>query len=105
MHYKILSNGDEIFVGSSEDVREKVELLLEDKLDFFVMLQEIIAEDDNLELFVHTETYYDTNEIQEEKLFELGITDDISKDEICRYLEISILDEDTNKISVEKKSA
>lgn len=105
MKYKIIKNEELLFVGSSERIRERIESMLEDKLDFFIMLQEEIAEDNNLEIFVHSETYEYLEEQQEDKILKLGITDDISKDEICKYLGINILNEYTYESIIAGKTA
>lgn len=80
------------FIGQASHVKEHIELLLEDALDFFVPLQEIEVSD-NLEFHVCDRSYKNLDEIQLNRLYQLGITDDISRDEICAFLAISISDD------------
>lgn len=86
----IIEKETEIIEFSNEfDMREKVEELLEEKLGFFVSLQENV-DDDEIEIYIHTDAYEDLEEEQLSILDEKSITEDDSKEVIEKLLNIKI---------------
>lgn len=93
--FNIKKDSEIIFAGGPERTREEVETMLEDKLGFFVMLQEWKEEDedeDELELYVHTDSYNDLSEKEMEVLDHLGIEENDCIDKICSYLGIQVIE-------------
>jgi hypothetical protein len=86
--YHVSKNQEIIFEGNIEDMREFIEEKIEERLGFMPMLQE--AEDEGLEIYIHTDTYetLDNNELA--LLEELNITESHSLDAICTLLDIEI---------------
>lgn len=69
--------GKLVFTGNVFDVREHIERLLEEKLGFFVTLQEMFDTEDHVYfIYLHTDIYDDLEDEQLDQVFELGISED-----------------------------
>lgn len=69
--------GKLVFTGNVFDVREHIEWLLEEKLGFFVTLQEMFDTEDQVYfIYLHTDIYDDLEDEQLDQVFELGISED-----------------------------
>ncbi|NRD80886.1 hypothetical protein HPT25_26515 [Bacillus sp. BRMEA1] len=91
MNYQILTrNGDCLLSESAEGIREWMEEELVRKLDLFVILQEN-DDDEELEIYLHTDNYEDLSEEELAKLIELGISECNSLEAICQLLEITVI--------------
>lgn len=78
MKVMVFKKGILVIQGEQEYVREWIESELEKKVGFFVMLQEC-TDDEEFEIYLHSETYEELTEDELEILEDLGINDDPSK--------------------------
>lgn len=63
-----------IFKGTSDQVREEIEDLLEKEFGFFISLQENINEDDDgLDIYLHSDIYDDLTDVELKILLENDI--------------------------------
>jgi hypothetical protein len=88
--YEVIRNGASVLTDSAEGIRIWMEDEMGDKLNFYVMLQEN-DDDDELEVYLHTDTYEDLESEQLSKLEELGLSEDNSLQAICKLLNVTIL--------------
>lgn len=70
----MLQNGLVVFESHQADVREKIEEMLLEKLDFTPSLQEDTESGEFL-VYLHTDSFEDLDEEEIERLEKLGITD------------------------------
>lgn len=61
MAYQLLQNGQPILTGDEFIVREKIEELLEERIGFFVSLQEN-TDDDEYHFYLHTDNEQDVSD-------------------------------------------
>ncbi|WP_209124501.1 hypothetical protein [Alkalihalobacillus sp. BA299] len=88
--YEVIRNGESVLTDSAEGIRIWMEDEIGDKLNFIVMLQEN-DDDDELEVYLHTDNYEDLESEQLLKLNELGLSEHNSLQAICKVLDITVL--------------
>ncbi|WP_066412798.1 hypothetical protein [Sutcliffiella cohnii] len=89
MKYQIVQNGETVFADTAEDIRIWLEHALMNKLNYFVMLQES-EDDEELEVYLHSEYDEELDSDSISKLKELAITESNSLQAICKVLNITI---------------
>jgi len=87
--FKVFQEGKLLVSGDQYKVREYIEEILEQRLGFFVSLQEN-TDDDEYEVYLHTDNYDELEDEQLERLDKLKITDIDSRKEIEDFLNITI---------------
>lgn len=91
MNYQIINvNCDCLFSDSAEGIRIWMEDELEKKFGFMVMLQEN-DDDEELEIYLHTDNYEDLNDEDLATLEKLGFSEDNSLEAICKVLDITVI--------------
>ncbi|MDC3424370.1 hypothetical protein NC797_07600 [Aquibacillus sp. 3ASR75-11] len=88
INYVLTKNCAVATFDTAEEVRICLEEELEDNLEFFVMLQE--CDDDELEIFLHSDNQEDLDEVQLARLEKLGLSEDNCIEELCKFLNVSI---------------
>lgn len=88
------SEGTILFEGRPCDAREFIQDLLEKRLGFYVDLQESdeqeIIDNEEFEIYLHSDVYDELDETQLTILSEIGITDFNSIPQIENYLDVTI---------------
>lgn len=91
MNYQIMNvNGDCLLSDSAEGIRIWMEEELESRFNFIVMLQENDDEEE-LEIYLHTDNYEDLADEELSMLEELGFSEDNSLEAICKVLDITVI--------------
>lgn len=74
---KVFKDKELVCTGNVYDAREYIEKLLEEKLGFFVSLQESFErEDKEYFVYLHTDAYEDLEDEELDQVFDLGISED-----------------------------
>lgn len=77
LQIQIKQKGKRVFIGDQYDVREKVEEMLEEHYGFFISLQENEPEEEEeYQVYLHTDSYEDMEENDLAKIEKDGITED-----------------------------
>ena len=71
----LMKNNLPLMKGPQEDVRERIELMLEERLGLYLELQESTDEGE-FQIYLHTDTYDYLSEKEIEQLETMKITDD-----------------------------
>lgn len=73
---KVFKDTELVYTGNIYDTREYIEKLLEEKLGFFVSLQEYFdVEEKEYFVYLHTDAYEDLEDEQLDQLFDFGISE------------------------------